>query len=93
MNKNKNLLTLGASGFLSGTVPVRGDVVVVFRGETGARAPEVCSLFTVSLVALSVADVFTFEMGDFDKVDEAGRGFRVDVKLVGFEIGALEHLS
>lgn len=60
--------------------------MVVLRGETGTRAPEVCSLFTVSLVVLSVADVLALDIGDFVKVDEGrsadGRGFKVDVVVV-----------
>lgn len=62
------------------------DVVSVLRGETGARAPVVCNLFTVSFVDLSVADVLAFEIGDLVVADngfsEAGRGFRVDEVVV-----------
>lgn len=52
----------------------------------GARAPEVCNLFTVSLVDLSVAEVLAFEIGDLVEVDDGlskvVRGFRVDVVVV-----------
>lgn len=74
------------------SVSVLGDVAVALRGETGARAPEVWILFTVSLVDLSVADVLTFEIGDFVRVDgfsEAGRALAVNVEeLAGF-VGTL----
>ncbi len=74
---------MAASAFFNGSVPAVLDVVVVVRGETGARTPDVCSLFTVSLADLSVADVFAFEIGDLVMVDaDAGRGFNVDDDVV-----------
>lgn len=85
-----------ASTFFGGAVVVVVlDVASVLRGETGARAPDVCNLFTVSFVDLSVADALAFEIGDRVTVDagfsDDGRGFKVDevVVVVVFVVATL----